>query len=149
MILAAITSLGPWAWIVLGLVLAAAEMLAPGVFLIWLGLAAVLTGVVDGLFGLSWHTASLLFAALSVVSVAAGWRFTRRPNEDAAEQPFLNRRGAALVGQVFTLETPIEKGEGKVRVGDSFWRITGPDAPIGAQVRVTRVDGATLVVEPV
>jgi membrane protein implicated in regulation of membrane protease activity len=48
---------------------------------------------------------------------------------------------------MFTLDQPISGGEGRVRVGDSFWRVTGADAPAGAAVRVVRLDGATLVVE--
>jgi inner membrane protein len=59
----------------------------------------------------------------------------------------LNRRGHALIGRVFTLETPIVDGAGRIRVGDSSWRVVGPSAPAGASVRVVRVDGATLVVE--
>ena len=58
-------SLGPWSWVVLGLVLMGLELLAPGVFLIWLGLAAVLTGLLDAALGLSWQTAWLVFAALA------------------------------------------------------------------------------------
>jgi membrane protein implicated in regulation of membrane protease activity len=123
------------------------ELLAPGVFLLWLGLAAVATGVLDWAFDLSWQAAAICFAILSVASVLLGRAVTRHPEEDDAGPAALNRRGHALVGRVFTLEAPIVEGSGRIRVDDSSWRVTGPSAPAGASVRVVRVEGATLVVE--
>lgn len=138
--------LGPWTWIVAGLVLAALELLAPGVFFIWLGLAAIVTGIADWVFAPSWQVSSLLFAALAIAAVLAGRLLIRG---DRAQEPGdgLNRRGEALVGRVFQLDAPIVSGEGRLRLDDSFWRITGPDLPAGARVRVARIEGATLVVE--
>jgi hypothetical protein len=142
------TDLGPWTWIVLGLVLMGLELIAPGVFLLWLGLAAVATGLLDWAFDLSWQAALLAFAILSVASVLLGRALTRHPDEEDETHAALNRRGHALVGRVFTLETPIADGAGRIRVDDSSWRVVGPAAPAGASVRVVRVEGATLVVEP-
>ena len=140
-------NLGSWSWIILGLVLMGLELLAPGVFLIWLGFAAMLTGIADWTFGLSWQAATLLFAVLSVAAVLVGRAVSRHRDEEETGRPPLNRRGHSLVGRVFMLDTAIAGGEGRIRVDDSVWRITGPDAPAGASVRVVRVDGATLVVE--
>ena len=142
-------SLGPWSWIVLGLVLMGLELVAPGVFLIWLGLAALLTGLLDAALGLSWQATLLVFAALSVAAVVGGRLLTRARDEEDTARPPLNRRGYALVGRVFTLDAAIVEGSGRIRVDDSSWRVVGPDAPAGARVRVVRVDGATLVVEAV
>jgi hypothetical protein len=140
--------LGPWTWVVAGVVLIGLEMLAPGVFLIWLGLAAVLTGIVQWAFELAWQGQALVFAVLAAAAVALGRVLTRNRDEEDPTRPALNRRGHTLVGRTFVLDSPITEGAGRVRVDDSFWRITGPDAPIGASVRVLRVDGTTLVVEP-
>lgn len=142
-----LTSLGPWTWIVLGLALIGLELVAPGVFLIWLGLAALITGLLDAALGLPWQTAWLVFAALAVAAVVVGRMATRVRDEDDGGRPTLNRRGQALIGRVFTLETPIVEGSGRIRVDDSSWRVTGPDAAAGERVRVVRVDGATLVVD--
>jgi inner membrane protein len=139
--------LGPWAWIVLGLALMGLELAAPGVFLLWLGLAAVLTGLADWALGLSWQSSSLLFAGLAVVAVLVGRAVTRSRDEEDGRAPVLNRRGHALVGRIFTLDSPIVEGSGRIRVGDSVWRVTGPDAPIGASVRVVGIEGATLLVD--
>jgi inner membrane protein len=88
------------------------------------------------------------FAVLSIASLLA-WRKFRRSNDEASDQPFLNRRVEALVGRVFTLEKPIVQGIGAVRVDDTVWRVSGPDCPAGTQVKVARADGASLIVEKV
>ncbi|SFC95573.1 hypothetical protein SAMN05428997_114119 [Bosea sp. CRIB-10] len=140
-------SFGGWAWIVLGLVLIGGEMLAPGVFLLWLGLAALLTGAVVGLTGLVWQGALLVFAALAVASVLLGRAVTRHRSDEPDTASGLNDRGRQLIGKVFKLEATMAGGEGRIRVGDSSWRITGPELLAGTEIRVVRVDGATLVVE--
>ncbi|AOO79326.1 NfeD family protein [Bosea vaviloviae] len=141
------SSLGGWSWVVLGLVLIGGELLAPGVFLIWLGLAALLTGVVAGLLGIGWQSAALVFAALCVVSVLAGRRLTLRKDEEPDAATGLNDRGRQLIGKVFRLEATMTGGEGRIRVGDSSWRVTGPELLAGSDIKVVRVEGATLVVE--
>lgn len=145
--LAWFASLGGWSWVVLGLILIAAEMAAPGIFLIWLGLAALATGLVVGFAALPWQGAALVFAGFCVVSVMAGRMLTRRAGEEPDAATGLNARGRQLIGRVFTLEATMSGGEGRIRVDDSSWRVKGPELLAGATVRVVAVDGATLVVE--
>jgi inner membrane protein len=140
-------NLGPWSWVIVGLLLMGLELVLPGAFLLWLGLAAVLTGLADWAFGLSWQAAALVFAVLAVAAVLVGRAVTRNRDEEDEGRPALNRRAQSLVGHVFTLDSPIVGGSGRIRVDDSSWRIVGPDMPAGANVRVVRVEGATLVVE--
>ncbi len=139
--------LGPWGWVILGLVLIGGEVLAPGIFLLWLGLAALLTGAVVGLVDLGWQAAALIFAGLSLVAVFMGRLLTRRKDEEPDAATGLNDRGRRLIGRVFRLEATMTGGEGRIRVDDSSWRVTGPELLAGSEVRVVRVDGATLVVE--
>lgn len=141
-------SLGAWAWIILGVILIGVELVAPGAFFVWLGLAAIATGLLDAVFGLSWQAAALVFALLSVAAVVLGRMISRSGPEPDNQAPHLSQRGQSLVGRVFILETPIVDGSGRIRVDDSSWRVVGPAAPAGASVRVVRVEGATLVVEP-
>jgi membrane protein implicated in regulation of membrane protease activity len=147
MIAGLVASLGPWTWIILGVALIGIELLAPGVFFIWLGLAAIATGLLDVAFDLSWQLAALVFAVLAVAAVIFGRTLARPGAPHDTQAGSLNRRGEALVGRVFSLETPIVDGAGRIRVDDSSWRVTGPERPVGAHVRVVRVDGTTLVVE--
>ncbi|WP_291654158.1 NfeD family protein [Bosea sp. (in: a-proteobacteria)] len=141
------TNLGGWSWAILGLVLIGGEMLAPGVFLIWLGLAALLTGAVVGLFDIGWQAAMLVFALLAGACVLAGRLLTRRRGEEPDAATGLNDRGRQLIGRVFRLEATMMGGEGRVRVGDSSWRVVGPELLAGTEIKVVRVEGSTLVVE--
>ena len=147
MIADAFIGFGAWAWIILGVILIGVELIAPGSFFLWLGLAAIATGLLDALLGLSWQVAALLFALLSVGAVILGRFVTRSKTQPNAEPSPLNQRGQSLVGRVFTLETPIKDGEGRIRVDDSSWRVTGADRFAGARVRVVRIEGSTLVVD--
>jgi inner membrane protein len=142
-----VSGLGPWAWVILGVVLIGVEVVAPGSFFVWLGVAALLVGAIDGAFDLPWQGAMLAFAGLSVASVLLGRTIAGRRDEGSADRPTLNRRAHALVGRVFTLDAPILEGSGRVRVDDSSWRVSGPDAPAGTSVRVVGVEGTTLMVE--
>jgi membrane protein implicated in regulation of membrane protease activity len=56
-------------------------------------------------------------------------------------------RAHALIGKEFYLDEAIERGYGRMRVGDSLWRVAGDDLPKGAKVRVVAVeDGAEVKV---
>ncbi|MEZ5786018.1 MAG: NfeD family protein [Xanthobacteraceae bacterium] len=139
-------SLGMWNWFVIGGILLIAEVLVPGVFLLWLGLAALIVGAISLLVDWPWQLQVVVFAALSLASVPLWRRFSA---ESKTDQPFLNRRTEALIGRIFTLERPIVGGVGAVSVDDTIWRVTGADAPAGSRIKVTRVDGATIYVERV
>ena len=148
MIAGAVTSLGPWSWIVFGVLLMGLELLAPGVFFLWLGFAAILTGVADWAFGLSWQASALTFAVLAIVAVFLGRYLTRDRKDAPPDAGLLNRRGQSLVGRTFVLEEAITREDGgRIRVGDSSWRAIGPELPVGASVRVVAVEGTNLVVE--
>src|SRR6185437_7706591 len=135
------STLGTWNWLIFGFILMALELLAPGVFLFWLGLASLLVGLVSFALHPSWQTQLLMFAVFAALAVPV-WRKLARSNRQAsASNPFLNKRADALVGRVFTLEKPIVDGQGTVRVDDTIWRVAGPDAPAGSRVKVVKADG--------
>jgi hypothetical protein len=138
--------LGPWAWVIIGVVLMIMEVVAPGIFLLWFGIAGILTGLLLFALPLSWPYAVLIFSVLAVILSVIGQRLMSRGTKDS-DQPFLNQRGQSLVGRVFTLTEPIVNGRGRLQVDDSPWRITGPDMVAGAKVKIVGVDGTTLQVE--
>ena len=146
----AVVNLGPWSWWILGVVLLAAELAAPGVFLIWIGAAAIVIGVLslalwDAAFW-TWHVQLLLFAVLSGAFALAGRRFYSSRNQ-ATDEPNLNRRGESLVGRTATLHEPIAEGRGRIRLDDTWWSVMGPDLPAGTQVKVVAASGRDLRVE--
>jgi inner membrane protein len=134
-------------WACAALLLMAAETFAPGAFLLWLGFAAAGTFVLVWLLPLSTVWQAVIFVVLSFISVGAYMKFFRG-KEKPSDQPLLNRRGEQLVGQVLVLESAIIDGRGRVRIGDAFWAVTGPDLAIGSKVRVMTVDSMTLKVNP-
>jgi hypothetical protein len=143
-ILAALVS--PWAWAVLAVVLAGAELLAPGVFLIWLGAAAAVTAILTGAFDLAWQVQAVAFAALAVLSILLARNFLPGDDEIGPE-PALNRRGERLIGTTVTVVEAIEAGKGRVQIGDSPWAALGPDLPAGARCRIVAVDGNSVRIE--
>jgi hypothetical protein len=136
-----------WHWWVLALILVIIEMVAPGFFLFWVGLAAAVTGLVVFIFPATpWQAEFLIFGGLAVASVvAAKFYFRGHPIESA--DATLNRRGEQHIGRVYNLDEAIINGIGKVRVGDSVWRAVGPDLPAGERVKVVGVEGTMLKVE--
>lgn len=144
--------LGPWNWMVLGFVLLALEILVPGVFLLWIGIAAILVGTLslqlwDAAFW-GWQVQTLVFLALSLASAYLGHRITKARETDS-DEPLLNRRDAQLVGRTATLEEPIREGRGRIRLDDTVWKVVGPDALPGTRVRVVSATHGELTVEAI
>lgn len=140
--------LSPWTWLAAAAVLAGLEIITPGAFMIWLAGAAIASAAVAAVFAPSWEAQLLLFVALSVGSVLLGRRWLARHPASLGHSD-LNRRGVRMVGCLVEVVEPIVGGRGRVQVGDSPWAATGPDLAAGAQARVVRVEGTTLVVEAV
>ena len=137
-----------YAWLALGLVLAAAEMAIPGVFLIWMAGAALITGLVSWVLPIGMPEQIVLFAVLAIVAVFSGRRYLRQHPVEAAD-PKMNDRGARAVGETVVVTQAIQSGSGKVRLGDSEWLAKGADAVPGTRVRVVGHDGVVLLVEPI
>jgi membrane protein implicated in regulation of membrane protease activity len=135
-----------WNWLLLGVVLMVIEILAPGTFFLWLGMAALATGGLLILFpALDWQWQLLLFAGLAVGSTGV-WQWYARRRPQPAETSVLNRRGEQYIGRELTLDTPIVNHQGRARIDDSSWKIEGPDCPAGTRVRVVAADGIVLKV---
>jgi len=141
-------SIGGWSWLILGGLLLAVEVLAPGVFMLWLGLAAMITGTLTLIFSLGPQMQLVVFAIASLASVLIGRKFFAGSN-NLSDQPLLNEKGGQLIGKTFTVTKAIENGSGKVKIGDTVWTANGPDASVGAQVSVVSVEGNRLNIEPV
>lgn len=134
-----------WYWLIGGVLLCAAEALVPGMFLLWLGVAAIATGLLMIGINLSFAWSLLAFGLLSIVAVVIGRKFYGA-NERESDQPFLNRRADAMVGRTYVLAHPIKGGEGRLIVNDTQWRVRGPDLPEGTKVIVTGVEDSTFLV---
>jgi len=137
-----------WWWLILALILGIAEIIVPGVFLIWLGAAALLTGLLTLAFGLPDAAQFAVFAVTAVVAVYVGRRYFRAHPIESSD-PLLNDRAGRLIGETVLVVEPIVGGQGRVKVRDGVWNARGPDLPSGARVKVVGVEGSFLVVEAV
>jgi len=140
-----------YVWWILALLLIGAEVLAPGYFMLWVGIAAAAMGAVLWLLpSLGVLPQALLFSALAFLSCGLYWKLLRSrfAREDAVAGT-LNRRGEAMIGRRVVLADAIVNGHGRARVGDGLWLAEGPDLPTGTEVEVTAVDGTTLKVRAV
>ena len=136
-----------WLWMIGGVLLLIAEIIVPGVFLVWLGIAAVVTGAFAQLFGIGLAGQLGLFALYSVLAVMVGRRFYGVKGVESSD-PHLNDRAARLIGKRVVVVTAVDEDSGRVRVGDSEWSARGGPAEPGDKVRITRVEGNCLIVEP-
>jgi membrane protein implicated in regulation of membrane protease activity len=135
-----------WLWLIGGVVLLIAEVVAPGFFLVFIGAAAVATGLFTLLFDLGAVPQLALFALYALLAVMIGRRFYANRSLDSAD-PLLNDRAARLVGKVVTVVTAVDEHGGRVRVGDGEWSARGGPAEAGTRVRITGVEGNCLTVE--
>lgn len=145
------SELGPWNWLVLGFILLTLEIILPGVFLVWIGLAALAVGVLSIAiweFALwTWQVQTLAFLLFSMVSAWMGYRYVQL-DKTPSDQPLLNQRAEQLVGRTGTLEEAIRDGRGRLKIGDTYWPVNGPDAAPGTKVRVVAARDGDLIVAP-
>lgn len=139
---------GPWAWFVIGLALLALELVVPGGWFLWLGAAGIVTGLTAFIPGVNWPFQVTIFGVLAL-AIVIGWTMISRNRKPRSDRPLLNQRAETFVGHEAQLDEPIVNGIGRMRLGDTVWRIAGPDLAAGQRVRVIGADGALLKVEAV
>lgn len=138
-----------WHWWAFGALLLVIELLAPGMYFLWMAESALVTGTVLWLYpSLGWEAQLIWFSALSVISIVVAQKLLIR-HPIGSDRPLLNQRAAQYVGRTFILSEPVVNGSGKIRVDDSVWKISGSDAPAGSRIRVIGTDGTILKVEAV
>jgi len=142
-----LAKLGVWNWLLLAAILLVLEVMSPGIFLMWFGMAAAVTALIAFTYDISWQWQLIWFCALSLAAVLLAAKYLRKhPLE--SERPLLNERAVQLIGQSFELIDPIVNGRGSIKTGDTIWRVEGPELPRGARSKVVGADGTLLKVVP-
>jgi membrane protein implicated in regulation of membrane protease activity len=137
-----------WLWLIGGVLLLIAELIAPGFFLVFIGGAAIATGLASLLLPLSLPLQLAIFAVLAFLAARIGGRRAYSMRYDYSPDPFLNDRAKRLLGTVVVATQPIDGNGGRVRVGDSEWSARGGPAAVGERVRIVDIDGNCLKVDP-
>lgn len=141
------TNIDPgWLWLIGGVLLLIMEVIAPGFFLVFIGVAAIATGFFTVLFGLGAVPEFALFALYSLIAVMVGRRFYANRAANST-QAMLNMPAARLIGRTVVVVQRVDEHGGRVRVGDGEWSARGGPAEAGQRVRVTGVEGNCLIVE--
>lgn len=151
MVLSFLHALGPWTWVAVGLLILGLEILMPSTILLWPGLSALVVGFITVILGTEaaiwpWQAQVLVFLLLSVALAIIGKRIMKNRKYSESDNPILNERGAQLIGQTAVLADPITNGMGRVKIGDTTWRVKGNDTKAGSKVKVVDYDAGTLIV---
>lgn len=137
-----------WLWLIGGVVLLIAELIAPGFFLIFIGAAAIVTGLAAVVLPIGLPLQLVLFAVLAFVAARVGGRRAYAARYDHSSDPLLNDRARRLLGKVVVATEPVDANGGRVRVGDGEWSARGGPAAAGDRVRIVDFEGNCLKVEP-
>ena len=138
-----------WHWIALGLFLLLGELLGTAGYFLWLGISAVLVGAILAILPIGWQLQWVSFASFSLVSTWAWWRYQFKRDKKSDSERELNHKQAQLLGQTVRLEEDVQRGNCRIRLGDSTWSARcNQDIPAGTMVVVTDVNGIILTIAP-
>jgi membrane protein implicated in regulation of membrane protease activity len=136
-----------WLWLIGGVVLLIAELIAPGFFLVFIGAAAIATGLIAMVLPISVALQLAIFAVLAYLATRVGGRHAYSMRYDYSADPLLNDRVKRMLGRVVVVTQPVDSNGGRVRVGDSEWSARGGPAEVGDRVRIVDIEGNCLKVE--
>ncbi|ENM5768939.1 NfeD family protein [Vibrio mimicus] len=145
-----LSQLNFWHWLAFGLILLAAELLGTAGYFLWLGLSALLVGVLLAVMPMGWQLQWLAFASFSLVTTWLWWRrqFNQDKKQDAERD--LNQKDKQLIGRVIQIPEDTPAGEFQISLGDTRWTARcEQDLEQGSRVSVIAVDGIILIVRPV
>ncbi|MEM8797419.1 MAG: NfeD family protein [Pseudomonadota bacterium] len=142
-----IRDLGPWTWWIIGFLFLIIEIFAPGMFFLWIGLAALIVGTNALFIPMAWQAQVVLFAVLSIVLAVLGRKLFHNYGK-TSEREDLNKASERYVGRSYTLADDLSNGEGRLKIGDTFWLVRATkDYVAGTKVTVTGYDGSVLLIE--
>lgn len=137
-------------WIIIGVVLLIAELITGTTYILWPAAAALLVGVFTYLLPIGWEIQFLIFFVVSAGLLVFGHKFVR-PRTKGGEPSDLNDRARMMVGERCKVIADFETGQGRVQLGDTQWRakMENGSAKAGDELRITRVEGTTLICQAV
>lgn len=139
-----------WHWLALGLALLAVELLGTAGYFLWLGLSALIVGLLLSLIPMSWQ---LQWSAFVVFSLATTWLWWRRQlskdqQDDSSRD--LNQKQKQLIGQELVVKEPIQAGMNRLQMGDTTWSAHAEvDIEVGSKIKIVALDGIVLKIEKV
>ncbi|MCF7482663.1 NfeD family protein [Vibrio sp. J1-1] len=139
-----------WHWLALGFGLLAVELLGTAGYFLWLGLSALLVGILLSLMPISWQLQWLSFATFSLVTTWLWWRRQWKKDKQDDQSRDLNQKYKQLIGQTLTIDEDFSVGLNRIHVADTTWSAQSDQPlPAGTRVKIVAVKGIILVIEPV
>lgn len=139
--------IGPYHWLALAVVLIGIEMVMPTQYLLWPGLAALVTGFLSFFVDAGWVGQLAMFAVLATAFTIASHYL---PKQAAGDVRALNQRTDHIVGTFAVVSEDFRYGEGAVTVGDTRWvaqSVDGSDLTAGTRVEVVAAESTLLKVK--
>jgi membrane protein implicated in regulation of membrane protease activity len=141
-----VATISYWYWFGFAALMLILEMTSPGAFFLWIGLAAVASGILDIIYpNMYWPWQLFFFSIFMMISLFLWWKLYRNPKTTTEKN--LDHRGMQYLDRVFVLDEAITNGVGKIKVDDTMWKVHGEDCVAGTRVKVTGVEGVALTVE--
>ncbi|MGY0616201.1 NfeD family protein [Vibrio sp. FJH11] len=139
-----------WHWLALGLALLAIELLGTAGYCLWLGISALIVGVILSMLPMSWQLQWLSFATFSLITTWLWWRRQWKQDKEDDQVRDLNQKYKQLIGRTLTIEEDFSIGLNRIHVADTTWSAQSDEAlPAGTRVKIVAVEGIILIIEPV
>jgi membrane protein implicated in regulation of membrane protease activity len=137
-----------WHWLALGLLLLCGELLGTAGYMLWLGISAMLVGILMTFIPMSWQLQWVSFGVFSLALTWLWWRKQLKQDASSDQRRDLNQKQKQLIGQTARLEEDILRGRCRIKLGDTTWAAqSDQDLPAGTLVKVIDVDGITLFID--
>ncbi|EIJ68835.1 NfeD family protein [Pasteurella bettyae] len=142
-----LTTWSVWHWMILGFILLIGEIILPGIFLLWWGIAAIITAAIMALVpSISLTILGIFYAILAFILSLVWWKYQHRKDAYDEAQTVLNQRQHAMLGATGIVQEFADTGVGRGYFGDTTWRIQGVELQVGDRIEVVSVQGITLKV---
>lgn len=138
-----------WHWIVFGIVLLILEMSTGTFFMLGLGIAAIIVGIIDTLLDTSFTVELSIWMVFSILAIAAWFKWFREPPLTDSGQSNYRLDTLGIVrediqphsrGKV-TFDTPV--------LGNTSWHaISKVDIDKNTRVQIVQINGQLIEVEP-
>jgi hypothetical protein len=147
-----LSNLGPFHWWALAVLLVGIEMTMPTQYMLWPGLAAIVTGLAVLLVPAFPLVGQLVVFALVTAGLALTARYWPKGAAEDDGRVRLNQRTEGYVGRQAIVAEDFKSARGVVVLDDSRWQaesIDGRPLPSRTVVEIIGSDGALLKVKPV
>ena len=134
-----------WVWILAALVCGIIEVMSVSFVFLMFAIGALAAGIA-GAFGANEAIQVIVFVVVTVALLAGLRPFLKGRIERSVGDVRTNTD--ALLGKTGYVTEVVGERHGRIQFSGGEWsaRTEGPELPVGAEVRVDRIDGATAVV---